>query len=158
MYPILFACVAIFIWLTGRALPARVAAHFDAGGGANGFLPHDAYLTGALGFAVALPLLLVLVTRAALARPAAQLNLPRRDYWLAPSHRADTVAFLNSWIARFGAQLAILACFVHWLIVRANRVEPPHLASSPFYAALIAFGIAIVVWLNAFFNRFRSPE
>ena len=157
-YSLLMVLAAAFIWLSAGSLPPRVAAHFDASGAANGFMPRDVYLIGVLSIGVALPLLLLVLTRVAIARPEADLRLPRSGYWLAPARRPATIAFIQAWIGRFGFQFALLACFVHGLIVRANRVDPPRLSNSPFYAALIVFGIALVVWINSFFNRFRSPE
>ena len=40
----LVACAALFVWLTGRALPNVVASHFGAAGLANGFMPRDEFV------------------------------------------------------------------------------------------------------------------
>jgi len=158
LLPILVACVAIFIYLTGQWLPPLVAAHFDASGAANGYLPRSTYLGFTLALAAGAPLLILLGSRATLSNPATRINVPYGDYWLQPPRRPATVDFLQGWIARFGAMLAILVCFVHWLVVRANGAQPAHLSGTPFYGALIAFLVGIVIWLKGFFDRFRSPQ
>jgi hypothetical protein len=57
----------------------------------------------------------------------------------------------------FGSLLVIVGCFVHWLELAANRLQPPHLSNSSFAAVLIAFLIATAAWLGALMFAFRRP-
>jgi len=158
LYPVVAVCAAAFIWLSGRALPERVAAHFDAAGAVNGYLPRGPYLIATIVLAVVLPLLLVTVSQVGVGRPGARINLPNRDYWLAPERRDATIQYLRNWMARFAMLLALLVCFVHWLVVRANAMPAsPHLSNSAFYGALVVFGTLMVLWIRGLFVRFRLP-
>jgi Domain of unknown function (DUF1648) len=151
------ACAAIFVWFTGSALPGLVASHFGSAGTPNGFMPRGVYIAFMLVFVIGLPLLLVLVTSFALGRPNARINLPNRDYWLAPERRAETIDFLRASLRWFGALLVAFLCYAHWLVVRANESQPVQLAQSWFIGGLVVFLIGTFIWLRVLLGRFRNP-
>jgi hypothetical protein len=158
--PLLFllflACAAAFVWLTSQSLPDVVASHFGAAGAADGFMTRDFYLRFMLAFAVGLPLLIFVVPYFALGRSGARINLPNREYWLAPERRAETVAFLRAHAVGFAVTLAVFLCYVHWLVVRANAVQPPHLSAPALIAGLAVFLLAMLVGAWRLFGRFRN--
>jgi putative copper export protein len=88
---------------------------------------------------------------------ATDLKLPNRDYWLAPERIDRTRAFLVAHGVWFGSLLVVLACFVHWLELAANRAQPPHLSNSMFAAVMIAFLLATTAWIAALMVAFRRP-
>ncbi|ODU31726.1 MAG: hypothetical protein BGP24_18675 [Lysobacterales bacterium 69-70] len=139
------AGVAAFVVLTGLLLPAQVAAHFDAGGRADAAMPRAGYLVFFLVFAVALPLFVAVVSERLLRNPRTPLNLPRRDYWLAPERRAATVDFLCRQNAAFAVQLMLFLGYVQALVVCANRLQPPQLPSTAFLLGLLLF-VAAALW------------
>jgi hypothetical protein len=143
--------------VTVLGLPDRVAAHFGAGGVANGFMPRNAYLFFMLVIVVGLPLLVVLLTWVSLNRPGARINLPNREYWLAPQRRAQSIAWIRAGVLQFGALLIIFLCYAQWLVARANRHQPSQLDESWFYGGLAAFLVAVLLWARSFLRRFRSP-
>ncbi len=154
-----YACVAAaaaFVWLTGRALPAVVASHFAASGAANGFMPRDLYLPLMLALVIVTPVLLVLLPQRMFDNPALRINVPYRDYWLAPERRPATIAFLRRQSRRFGALLTVFLCYAHWLVVRANALHPPELSSVWFNAGLAIFLLATLAWVIAMLKRFRD--
>jgi hypothetical protein len=151
----LLLVAAVFVLLSGSSLPPVVASHFAASGEANGFIPRRVYLGLMLVLTVGLPLLLVCVHGAVRFINPRFINLPHREYWLAPERVAATLAFLQSQSIYFAALLAVFLCFVHWLVVRANAVQPPHLSASSFVAGLVVFLVALVVWMRTFLVYFR---
>lgn len=154
---ILLACAAAFIGVTSRcSLPAVVASHFNAAGVANGFMTRALYVPFTFAFAVVLPLLLVFLSSRALNNPKARINLPNHEYWLAPERRAETADFVRRHLARFASMLALLVCYVHWLVVRANALVPPSLSSFRFLGGLGVFLIFTGVWVMVFLGRFRK--
>jgi hypothetical protein len=155
-WPLLVACGAAFIWLTSLSLPDVVASHFEADGYANGFMSRGAYIGLMLACAVGLPALLVIVAYFGLGSPNARINLPDRDYWLAPERRAETVSYLREQLARFAVVLMGLLCYVHWLVVRANATRPPRLSTPWINAGLVAFAVFVVIWTRMFLRRFRN--
>jgi len=150
----LVACAAVFVWVSSQALPEVVASHFGASGSANGFMPRGFYVKFMLGFVVALPLILVWVPNFTFRHSRIRINLPHREYWLAPERRADTIEFLCRHSVRMGALLVVFLSYVHWLVVRANAVVPTNLSSSWFIGGLVAFVGCTVVWAWMLFGRF----
>lgn len=133
------AGVAVFVVSTGLLLPAQVASHFDARGVADASLPRAGYVGFLLAFTVALPLFLAIVSDRLLRNPRTPLNLPHRDYWLAPERRVATVDFLRRQNAGFAVQLVLFLGYVHALVVYANGQSPPRLPSAAFVIGLLLF-------------------
>jgi len=153
---LLVACGAAFVWLTASSLPSVVASHFGVAGDANGFMPRGLYLRFTLGFVVGLPALLTIGSHLAIGSPRARINLPNREYWLAPERRNETVSYLRAHMARFGAVLLVFLCYVHWLVVRANETQPPRLSNPAMLGGLAAFIVFALVWSRSFLRRFRN--
>lgn len=156
----LFVLVAAgaFVWFTSGDLPALVASHFGPGGAANGFMAKDTYTVLMLAVVVGVPALVASTTQLVRILPPQMINLPNRQYWLAPERRAATLEALASLNLRFALALAVFLCFVHWLVVRANAVQPARLPETLFFVGLAAFGAATLAWLLVLFRRFgRVP-
>jgi hypothetical protein len=156
VFALLVACGVVFIWLTSSWLPATVASHFQGDGSANGFMQRASYIRFMLTFVLGLPLLLAAVSRFAFGNPDARINLPNRQYWLAPERRDETVSYLRRHLTRFNSVLVVFLCYVHWLVVRANQVQPPHLSSPGMLGGLGAFGVFTIVWTRSLLRRFRN--
>jgi hypothetical protein len=153
---LLVVCASTFIWLTSLRLPAVVASHFGASGFANGFMPRDSYISFMLAFAIGLPVLIVVASRLRFDKPGARINLPNRDYWLAPERREQTVSFLREHVLRLGATLVAFLCYVHWLVVRANEAQAAHISIPWLWSGVAAFVVATLVWLKVLMGRFRN--
>jgi hypothetical protein len=156
VFLVLLTGAAAFIWFTSLGLPQFVASHFGAAGLANGFMPRNFYVRFMLGFVVVLPSVLVLLPAAGLRSPQARINLPNRDYWLAPARRATTLRVLRAHMAYVGCLLVVFLSYVHWLVVRANALTPPHLSMAWFVGGLAAFVTATVVWALVLIRHFRN--
>jgi hypothetical protein len=155
-FMLLVVCASVFVWLTSLGLPAVVASHFGATGFANGFMPRGFYIRFMLAFAIGLPVLIVVASRLRFDKPGARINLPNRDYWLAPERREQTVSFLREHVLRLGATLVAFLCYVHWLVVRANEAQPAHISIPWLWSGVAAFVVATLVWLKVLMGRFRN--
>jgi hypothetical protein len=153
----LLAAAGAFVWLTSRSLPDVVASHFEGDGFANGFSTRGVYVGLMLGFVLGLPALVVTALWHAMGSPGARINLPNRDYWLAPERRDETVSWLRGHMVGFGYVLVLFLCYVHWLVVRANALQPPRLASSWMSVGLVAFVAFTLGWIRRLMRRFRMP-
>ena len=152
----LVAGAAAFVGLTSISLPDVVASHFAADGRANGSMSRGAYEGVMLAVVIGLPALLTGVSYFALGAPNARINLPNRDYWLAPERRAETVSYLRAQLARFNAVLLVFLCYVHWLVVRANAIQPPHLSAPWINVGLAGFAVFAIVWIRLMVRRFSN--
>jgi len=144
-----------FVWLTSDGLPPIVASHFGAGGVANGFMGRGAYTLLMLIVVIAVPMLIASSTVVVRILPPRLVNLPNKEYWLAPERRAASLEALGSLGLRFAVALAVFLCFVHWLVVQANSVQPPKLQEAWLFVGLAVFGAATLGWIYGVFRRFR---
>lgn len=138
-------------------LPERVAVHFGADG-----VPDDwgsNRTTGLLMIALYSVLFAMLyLTPWLVARlPPRWVNLPHRDYWLRPEHRAAAVERLVPLLDRFGAALFGFLFYVGVLTLRANLAQPVRLDERAFLFGLAAFLGYTLYWIFALVRAFRLP-
>jgi len=158
LFVMLLAAAAAAILYFAERLPDLVAVHFDAAGRANGFMTRtgcrDFMLTTTLG----MPLLIVIATTL-LPRvlPASLINIPNRDYWLAPERAHDSLVFLSEQGVWFGCILMLFLAAVDGMLVKANTVSPPEFPSALLIALLILFFCVVGAWGVRMLRRFRAP-
>ncbi len=151
----LLLVLAAFVWLSSSALPEVVASHFGANGAANGFMPRGMYVAILLALVLGVPSLLALLPGALAGQGGRNLNIPNREYWLAPERRESTVAFVAAHGRWFAAAVAVFLAYVHWLVVRANALQPPVLSTTGIVAGLVVFFVFLAGWLFTLFAKFR---
>lgn len=155
-FAVLVVLSAAFILATVERLPSVVASHFGPGSGPNGWIVRSDYLVWMLILAVVAPCLIVLLI-AGLPRVAPRLiNLPHRDYWLAPQRRSDTLASLLAFGCWQGALLTVAAAGLHLTLIEANAVTPPHLSLGSLVTLSVLFIAAMLAWTAALYARFRT--
>ena len=153
----LIACSAALVLATTAGLPPLVASHFAADGRANGWMSREAYAW--------MMALMSLVTPYAVWGAAAWLprrwprlvNLPFRDYWLAPERREATLARLGRMGLWMGLLSAALIAGIHVEVVLANRRVPPAAGDGMLWVLgpFVVVIVALVVWTAW---RFRLPK
>ncbi len=164
----IFFFVEIFKWYP--RLPEHVATHFDWAGHPNGWMSRAAHLKILIALGLGAPVFIAAICYATRFIPAAFVNIPNREYWLAPERRAQT----STKLFRHGILLAaIMTAFitgVHLLIVGANLAVRPGVsptAAETVYADFVApashaligaFVVAIAVWTVALVLEFRRPK
>lgn len=144
-----------YVVSTRDSLPAIVATHFNAGGTADGFMGRDAYIAVFTSLVLVVPLAAGLLPGALARRGGAGLNIPHREYWVAPERRDQTAAYLQAHGLWFAVLLCAFLAFVHAQVVRANQIQPPALSTTVFMAALGVFLLLVAVWLTLLMFRFR---
>jgi len=153
LLPVLIAAAG-FVWYTSLGLPPEMASHFGPGGTPNGFSSRGTYTTLMLCMVVGVPLIVASTARLTTVLPVELINLPNREYWLAPERRAATLEALSSLSTAFALAVALFLCFGHWLVVRANAVEPARLQESWLFTGLALFGAAMLLWVVSLLRRF----
>jgi uncharacterized membrane protein len=155
VFLLIVAVAAGYVGYSGLHMPTLVASHFGASGIADAFMPRGRYMTLMLCVTILLPMIVALPLAIGLNNPNVKINLPNRDYWLAPERRADTVAYIRQQMMRFGVALLLFICFAHWLVVRANAHMPPTLSLVSFVSGLLVFAAYAIVWIALHYTRFR---
>jgi hypothetical protein len=150
---------AAFVLVTGSNLPPLVASHFGIGGAVDGFMSRGAYLGFMLIGVVAIPLLIVVPQRLVRTISPRLINVPNRDYWLAPERIESTLDYLRDHAVWFAALLVVFICFVHWEVVQANMRRPVRLLAEPFFAGVVVYVASVLIWIGAMVVHFRrSPD
>lgn len=158
VFLLVLVVAAGFIWFTSGDLPPVVASHFASGGAANGFMGRGTYTAFMVAVVVAVPALIGFSGQLIRLLPLQWINLPNKQYWLAPQRRAATVDSLSSLTVPFALALVVFLSFVHWLVVQANAVHPARLPEGSLFVGLAVFGVAAVLWVVVLFRRFgRVP-
>lgn len=158
LFLLLLAAAAALIFRLVKQLPELAAVHFDAAGRANGFMTRTGCREFMLASTLGVPLLIVIAT-ALLPRvlPASMINIPHRDYWLAPGRAHDSLVFLSEQGLWFGSILLLFLAGVDAMLVKANAVSPPQFPNALLIAMLVCFFCALGVWAVRMLRRFRAP-
>ncbi|HMK61260.1 MAG TPA: DUF1648 domain-containing protein [Dissulfurispiraceae bacterium] len=136
-------------------LPDVIASHFNASGTANGWQPKRAFFAIYGGVLV---LLVLVFSGSALFMdriPYSLINLPRKDYWLAPERRDETFLFINNQMLMFGNATLLFIFIVFQLVIKENLTHQ-NLLSPPIMLPLLGvYILATIVWTVRFILRFR---
>jgi uncharacterized membrane protein len=137
-------------------LPHRLASHFNASGLPNGWMSKQAFFIvyAVMVLVAAIPEFYVPFTIARASN--ARINLPNKDYWLAPAQRAGTMAYFEKSFAWFGCALLVLEVLAMGLAIQANFSSPPRLPAAPIVGLIVAFVFYNIAWIVLMMRRFSS--
>lgn len=155
-YLLVYAAYLSFVVATSAQLPERVATHFGAEGRANGWMSRQGYLVFEAVFPLAIGLFLVGTSSLVRLFPARFVNLPRKDFWLAPERRALTAGILRSRMAWLACLMTLFFGGLHVLTVAANRMSPPQLPMDGLLLVVVAFLVAVLIWVSLLLMRFAE--
>jgi uncharacterized membrane protein len=137
-------------------LPERVASHFAASGVPNGWMAKQAFFAI---YAVMIALAAVVEiypARSIGGRSSARINLPNKEYWLAPERRVLTMAYFEKFSAWYGCAFLLTFVLIMGLAIEANLNPPPRLPPGPTLAIIsgfVAFNLAALIQM---FRRFSK--
>ncbi len=141
-----------------RRLPERVASHFDGEGRANGWSSRGTFW-GLYGGVVGLLAGIFLIVPAILRRiPPALINMPRKDYWLAPERRERTLAVFGAQLTWFGCASLVFLVALMQLVIQANLDRRFHLSPTTTWSMLGIYALYLVIWLVRMVRQFRIPK
>lgn len=133
-----------------------VASHFNAAGVPNGqqtivhfFGTYVAVIVMSAVVFFGIPLLLSRV-------PSDYINLPHRDYWLAPERRAQTMRALNTRFNWLGVATVALILVIMQSVLGANLSSDEHLPGLV-WVPLGAYLAFAMWWIVQLFAAFRRP-
>jgi len=152
---LLYACfLGYWVWSASQ-LPERVATHFNGSGDPNGWMSRSTNQMFMLVFGLVFPLLVVLLCYLTRFLPSGLVNIPRRDYWLAPQRRKETSDYLVRHSLWFGCLAVCFVIGIQYSIVQANRLSPPHLSTMILLALVGSFLAGTAGWVVVLFRHFR---
>jgi uncharacterized membrane protein len=140
-------------------LPERVASHFNAAGKPDGWSSRASFFGVYLATIAVVLLVFHALPRTLYWVPDRWINLPRKDYWLAPQRRRETLAILQRWMGWFGAGVLLFLIFVFQLAIQANFADDRAVAGAAFWGILAGFLLFTLGWSVLFLLRFlRVPS
>ncbi len=138
------------------ALPDPMASHFDAAGKPDGWMDKSSFFAVAIVSYLFTGGLFVVLGRFLPAMPTSMINLPNREYWLAPTRRAETLEDLTRRMMRIGAATMILMIGIFHQTFEVNLGRAQGLEGA--WLLLAAYGIYTVIWCVGLLRRFRRPR
>lgn len=137
-------------------LPPMVASHFGASGQPDGFQSRGGFFLAFAGLTMFTLLVLLTVPLWLRWLPSNLINLPNREYWLAPERKDESLVRMGGYMNWMAFLTAALLLVVLELVLQAN-IERRGLANGPFMIAMIAYFVGVGVWLVAMYRGFRLP-
>ena len=156
LYAFLFLVGLLMMAYYYPQMPQRMASHFAADGRVNGWQSRESFFVLMLLVTSTSALVSFIAPRQIAAKPNHRINLPHRDYWLAPERRAETMRFISATMAWFGCGILFVLISGTFFALQANLV-PDHRFNSA--AMLVVLGsflaglFALLVGLVRHFQR-----
>ena len=148
----------VFVIYTTRYLPDPVATHFGGDNRANGWMSRDGYLLFMLAFMIGISTFVSFLVGTLPRKFPQWTNVPNRDFWLAPARREESLRYLSSHGKRLGCLIVMMMLGMHYVILKANHIQPPTLPVPAFSAVLFGFALALIWWIVRLYRRFPKPE
>lgn len=136
-------------------MPQRMASHFAADGSPNGWQPRDAFFLLMFIVCASSAIVTFLAPWQIASKTDARINLPNKDYWLAPERREATMRYIASTMAWFGCGLLFVLISGTFLALRANLAPDRHFNSEAMLIVLAAFLISLMVLMVGLVRRFQ---
>lgn len=137
-------------------MPDRMASHFAGDGRPNGWQSREAFFLIMFLASASSAIVSFFAPWRIASQPNARINLPNRDYWLAPERRMQTIAYISNFLAWFGCAVLLVLISGTFLAFRAN-LAPDHRFNSPvLVAVLVAFLFFLLFGLLRFVRHFQK--
>jgi len=136
-------------------LPQMLAVHFDVRGRPNGLASREGFFLMNVGIVAFFALLFLGVGRMEKLSPRF-VNLPHKDYWLAPERREASMAFVTNWARWLFALAIVFNVLLMGGVLHANLRTPVEIGAWPLYltAGFLIVLAGMIVWL---LRRFPRP-
>ncbi len=155
--------LALLVAMAGQSawyyprLPALVASHFGVSGHADSYMPKQEFMRLHLGVVGLISLVLLVVPMLVVRLPPGMINLPNKDYWLAPERRAHTGRVIRGFLTSFGDAMLLFLLVIFGDAMRASLLPAPRL-SNRVWVMLILLASFAVIWTIRFVRAFRRPD
>lgn len=138
-------------------LPERVASHWDGAGNPNGYMSRDGFVSFYLWLMVGLSTLFGGIGALVRVTPDDAVNLPNKEYWLAPERREATITTITQQMNAFTIMLNAFMIGIHQLSIMANLTPDKHL-SNGVWVLLVGFLGGTGFWVYKMITEFKVPQ
>jgi serine/threonine-protein kinase len=138
--------------------PEHVATHFNLEGDPDGWMGRETNIAVYLALGFAMPLILYGIFSLVGIFPTRFVNMPQRDYWLAPERKAVTMRELRRQSLWLGCLMLLFFAGLYVLALEANQQNPVKLSVKSMLLLLGGFLSGVAVWVVLFYRRFWKAE
>lgn len=139
-------------------LPSTVASHFGSGGRPNGWSSKETFFGIHLGITALLLAAFLGIPTLIRHVSLAWINLPNKEYWLAPERRDRAILLLSREMLWFGNVTIAFLISVIQLAIQANLSESGRLSEPAMWSLLGAYFLYVAVWMIRFYRKFARPR
>ena len=154
---VLLLIVSVNAGLSGyyyTVLPPRVATEFDLLGEPKSWMAKGTFVSFNIALLILLPAFLLFLGWICPKLPKWMIDLPHRDYWLAPERKARTAASLFVFILWLANGVELFLTAMVGLVYRANLGHPDTMRVAP-GVLLLCFLIFLAVWVVSYYRKFK---
>jgi len=155
LYAFLFLAGLLMMAYYFPQMPQRMASHFAADGHANGWQSREAFFVLMLLVFSTSAVVCFLAPRQIAANSNARINLPHRNYWLAPERRAETVRTISATMAWFGCGILFVLICGTFLAMQANLAPDHRFNSEAMIVVLGGFLVGLLGLLVRLVRHFQ---
>ncbi len=138
-------------------MPDPMASHFNSFGEPDGWMSRNGFFAFEIGLLIFCVSLFFATTRFLTKLPDSLINMPRKDYWLAPERRAATLSVFRDKMEAFYIPVFLLLVIINQFVFRANLTkENLPLISWLFIGAFVVYTIIWSINLNRKFKVYES--
>lgn len=152
----LFAAAVLRVALVWDQLPPFIASHFGASGQPDAWMGRTGFFAFYFALVGSVAALLLGVAWLVRVLPSRLVNLPHRDYWLAPERREGTLERIARSFRVYAFSTVLFSLAVLELVLRAN-LDRGGLANGPFLVMLVGYLAFTLVWTIGFTRSFTRP-
>jgi len=156
LYMFLFLAGLLMMAYYYPQMPERMASHFAADGRANGWQSREAFFALMLMVTSTSAIVGFLAPRQIAARSNARINLPHRDYWLAPERREETMRIISATMAWFACGILFVLISGTFLALQANLAPDRRFHSEAMLVVLVGFLLGLLSILVRLVRHFQK--
>lgn len=158
IFGLLFLFGVVYFSRLYAQLPEVMASHFNGHGVPNGWMPKSDFFKALLPLGLLIAIIAFVVPALMRILPPSMINLPNKDYWLAPERRAETVQYMEGAFAWFGCAVLALLTFTFYIAAKANLDPGRGFDSSAMMLALGAFFVFLLFFIIRVTTHFFRSE
>lgn len=147
-----------YLALSVGQLPQSVATHFDADGNPNQWMSRGTHLQSLAFFGALVPLGELGLFYSMRFFGSKRINIPNREYWLAPERREATMLFFFNHGIWLACVTVMFMGLLQWSILKANATQPAHLDLFMVLLPTGAFFAFVAGWIAILFVRFKKAD
>jgi uncharacterized membrane protein len=156
LYAILFLAGLLMSVYYYPQMPERMASHFAGDGRANGWQSREGFFLLMLFVSCTSALVGFVAPPQIAARANDRINLPHRNYWLAPERRRETMRFISATMAWFSCGLLFVLISGTFLALQANLGPGHRFNSEAMVVVLVLFLACLLALLVRMIRHFQK--